>query len=501
MAETAAASDKKAATFEVSDSLLDQMIDATGSVVAKDRIKDWMDDLAKEVTDGHLGWEGSVKRTIQGRISQIDVMISKQLAAVMHTKEFLKLEGTWRGLKHLVDNTITSSSLKLKVFNASKEDLTKDLAKSDDVGESEMFQKIYEEEFGSPGGEPYAAFVGDYEIENSPNDMDFLRKMSSIMASGFSPFITAPSPKLFGFKSMPQLASVKRLHEVFSGPEHIKWRSFRESEDSRFVTMAMPRALARLPYGKDTKPIDEFAYEETELDAKGHSKPVDHEHYCWMNAAYVMGARLTDAFSRTGWCTAIRGANNGGKVENLPMHLFASDDGSIDAKCPTEIGITDRFEGQLSDQGFLPLCHYKNTDYSVFFGAQTAQKPKTYSGPTAKAAEANAQLSARLPYIMAVSRIAHQLKVMGRDQIGSFKEKDDVRKFMQNWISDFVLDDPNPSEAMKAKYPLRQAQISVEEVPGKPGSYNAVAHLVPWLQMESLTTSFRLVAALPKMKS
>jgi type VI secretion system protein ImpC len=275
----------------------------------------------------------------------------------------------------------------------------------------------------------------------------------------------------------------------------MKWRGFRDSEDSRFVSLVMPRTLARVPYGQATKPIEEFGYEEAPFDEAGNAKAMDHNHYCWMNAAYVMGTKLTDAFSQYGFCTAIRGVENGGKVDNLPVHQFLSDDGDSDAQCPTEIAITDRREAELSGLGFLPLCHFKNTDYAVFFGAQTAQKPKKYDRPDATA---NAAISARLPYIMATSRFAHFLKVMARDKIGSFMEAPECEAWLNRWIKNYVNANPNVSAEMKAQYPLRSARVEVKEIPGKPGSYNAVAYMQPWLQMEELTTSMRMVARIPE---
>jgi type VI secretion system protein ImpC len=275
----------------------------------------------------------------------------------------------------------------------------------------------------------------------------------------------------------------------------MKWRSFRDSEDARFVSLVMPRTLARLPYGAMTKAVDEFGYEEAPFDpATGAAKAMEHDHYCWMNAAYAMGTKLTDAFAKYGFCTAIRGAEGGGKVEGLPTHVFTSDDGDMDAKCPTELAITDRREFELSNLGFLPLCHYKNTDYSVFFGAQTVQKPKKYDRPEATA---NAAISARLPYIMASSRFAHYLKVMARDKIGSFMEAGDVERWLNRWITNYVNGNENAGQEMKARYPLREAKVEVREIPGRPGSYNAVAYLRPWLQMEELTTSLRMVARIP----
>jgi type VI secretion system protein ImpC len=285
------------------------------------------------------------------------------------------------------------------------------------------------------------------------------------------------------------------LKSSFDSKEYVKWKAFRDSEDSRYVAMTMPRTLARLPYGSQTKPVDEFDFEEVETGPNGEPIAISHDNYCWMSTAYVQATKMTAAFAETNWCTAIRGANSGGKVEGLPTHVVKSPDGDTDIKCPTEVAITDRREKELSDLGFFPLSHYKNTDYSVFFGGQTVQKPKVYD---LDAATENAAISARLPYIMASSRIAHYLKVMARDGIGSFKEAEDVEAWLQRWIMQYVSADDKPSEEAKAKYPLREAKIQVKPIPGAPGSYNAVAHLRPWLQMEELNASVRMVAKLPK---
>ncbi|MEM9657278.1 MAG: type VI secretion system contractile sheath large subunit, partial [Planctomycetota bacterium] len=303
-------------------------------------------------------------------------------------------------------------------------------------------------------------------------------------------------PALFGFEEWTELVKPRDLEKIFDTVEYTKWKSYRDSEDSRFVTLTLPRSLARLPYGAATKPVEEFNYEEVALGKGGKSIAVPHDQYCWMNSAYVMGTKLTDAFAKYGWCTAIRGAEGGGKVEDLPAHIFQADDGDMDLKCPTEIAITDRREAEISKLGFLPLCHYKNTDYAVFFGAQTTQKPKKYDRP---AATENAAISARLPYIMASSRFAHYLKVIARDKIGSFMEADDCEAWLDRWIHNYVSADPKPSQDVKARYPLAEAKVQVKEIPGSPGSYNAVAWLRPWLQLEELTTSLRMVARIPQM--
>ncbi len=483
------------ATTTESLGLLDQVVSATKQT-EPDRAKDLVKNLVEQALAGTVTFDKNLSRTFDRAIAAIDAKLSAQLNAIMHNPKFTKLEGTWRGLHYLVQNSETSTSLKLRVMNIPKRELTRDLTKAVEFDQSQMFKKLYENEFGTPGGEPYGALIGDYEWTNHPDDVETLRLMSNVAAAGFSPFISAAGPGMFGFNSYTELAKPRDLAKIFEAPEYMKWRSFRDSEDARFVNLVMPRVISRLPYGGNTKPVEEFNYEEAPADeVTGAAKPMGHDEYCWMNAAYVMGARLTNAFAQYGFCVAIRGAEGGGKVENLPTHLFTSDDGDADSKCPTEIGITDRREFELSNLGFLPLCHYKNTDYAVFFGAQSVQKPKKYDRPEATA---NAAISARLPYLMATSRFAHYLKVMARDKIGSFMEANDCEKWLNRWISNYVNSNVNAGPEMKARYPLREAKVEVKEIPGKPGSYNAVAYMRPWLQMEELTTSMRMVARIPQ---
>ncbi len=493
MAETARQPGAAAATTEA-PGLLDQILTNTKQT-EPDRAQELVKTLVEQALSGTVTFDRNLTRTFDKAIAAIDAKMSEQLNAIMHDPKFLKLEGTWRGLHYLVQNSETGTALKIRVINLPKRELNRDLTRAIEFDQSQLFKKIYENEFGTPGGEPYGALIGDYEWSNHPDDIETLRLMSNIAAGAFAPFISAAGAGMFGFDDWTELSKPRDLAKIFETTEYTKWRGFRDSEDSRFVNLVMPRVIARVPYGKETKPIDEFAYEEAPLDAQGKSKAMDHSNYCWSNAAYVMGTRLTDAFARTGFCTAIRGAEGGGKVENLPTHVFLSDDGDADAKCPTEIGITDRREFELSNQGFLPLCHYKNTDYAVFFGGQTAQKPKKYDRPEATA---NAAISARLPYMMATSRFAHYLKVMARDKIGSFMERGNVEAWLNRWIQNYVNTNENAGQDMKARFPLREARVEVKEIPGKPGSYNAIAYMRPWLQMEELTTSMRMVASIPK---
>lgn len=489
--KTAAAASEQTATL----SLLDQAIGVT-KTAEPDEMQDLLRTLTTEALSGTVTFSKNLTQTFNKAIAAIDEKMSKQLSEIMHHEDFQKLEGSWRGLQYLVKNSETSATLKIRVLNLKKKDLHKDLTKAVEFDQSQVFKKIYETEFGTPGGEPYGALIGDYEFGSGTEDLEVLQGMSNVAAASFAPFISAANPKMFGLESFNELSKPRDLEKIFESSEYIKWRGFRDSEDSRFVTLTMPRVLARVPYGSKGREIEEFGFEEAAIDASGKATAMSSDKFTWMNASYALGERLTSAFSKNGWCVAVRGAEGGGKVENLPSFTFTSDDGDVDQQCPTEIGITDRREAELSKLGFLPLCHYKGSDYAVFFGAQTSQKPKKYDSPDATA---NAAISARLPYIMATSRFSHYLKVMGRDKIGSFLEAKDCENWLNNWIRNYVNGNPDASADMKAKYPLAEASISVKEVPGAPGSYNAVAYLRPWLQMEELTASMRLVARIPQM--
>lgn len=482
-------------TSAAGESLLETAIAATKQT-ERDRAQDLLKTLTEEALKGTVTFDKDVMRSLNAAIAGLDAKLSKQLSAIMHHPKFQKLEGSWRGLHHLVMNSETGEQLKIRVLNCDKKNLFKDMDRAVEFDQSQLFKKLYEDEFGTPGGAPFGALIGDYEFTNHPEDIDLLSKVSGVAASAFCPFVSAADPMLFGFDDWTELSKPRDLARIFDAVEYTKWKSFRESDDSRFCVLTMPRTLARLPYGENTKTIDEFAYEEVPTGPNGESIHVDHDQFCWMNTAYVLGTKLTDAFAKTGFCTAIRGVENGGKVEDLPAYIFKADDGDMDLKCPTEVAITDRREKELSDLGFLPLCHFKNTDYSVFFGAQTCQKPKKYDRPEATA---NAAISARLPYIMATSRFSHYLKVLARDKIGSFMEATDCEAWLDRWIHNYVTSDKNPPGDVRARYPLAEAKVQVREIPGQPGSYNAIAWMRPWLQMEELTTSMRMVAKIPKM--
>lgn len=474
--------------------LLQQAVAATRQT-PRDEVEALLRALTQQAMQGTVRWDKNLTVTITQAIAVLDAIISAQLAQVMHHEKFQRLEGSWRGLQHLVFNSETGSQLKIRVLNISKSEINRDLTKAVEFDQSQLFRRIYESEFGSAGGEPYGALVGDFEFSHHPDDIATLTNLSHIAAAGFTPFIAAAGPAMFGFESHTELARPRDLEKIFDAAEYARWRSFRDSDDARFVTLVMPRVLARLPYGSASCAIDAFRYEELPLDRQGRAVAVDHNSYCWMNAAYVMGAVMTRAFAEYGWCTSIRGAEGGGKVAGLPLHSFISEDGDTDHKCPTEIGLADRREAELSKLGFLPLCHYKNTDYAAFFGAQTTQKPKKFDSPDATA---NAAISTRLPYIMATARIAHYLKVMARDKVGSFMEAGNAEDWLNQWIGNYCNSNPGASAETRARFPLAAARIEVTEVAGAPGSYNAVAWLRPWLQMEELTASLRLVASIPK---
>lgn len=443
---------------------------------------------AQALENAALVSDNSIK-TIEGIIAELDKKISDQVNLIIHHKDFSNLEGAWRGLNYLVNNTQTNESMKIRVLNISKNDISKCIKKFKGTAwdQSPLFKKLYEDEYGTAGGEPYGCLIGDYYFNHSAPDLEILKGVSQIAAASHAPFISASDPSIMNMDSWQELANPRDITKIFATPEYAAWRSFRESEDSRYVALTMPRVLSRMPYGSKTNPVEKFNFEED--TGAGQS-----DKYNWMNAAYAMGVNINRSFTEYGWCANIRGVEAGGAVEGLPTHTFPTDDGGVAMKCPTEVAITDRREAELSSNGFLPLVHWKNTDYAVFLGGQTVNKPKEYDSPDATA---NAALSARLPYIFATSRFAHYLKCIVRDKVGSFKEKDDMQRWLSDWISNYVTGDPNASEEIKAKYPLAEAKVDVEAIEGQPGYYSAKFYLRPHYQLEGLTTSLRLVTKVP----
>ncbi|WP_248797446.1 type VI secretion system contractile sheath large subunit [Pseudomonas sp. MWU13-2105] len=471
-------------------SLLDKII-ADGRMAHDDSqqeyARDMLAEFATQVLDKDMAIDKDTVAMINDRISQIDKLISAQLNEIYHHPDMQALEASWRGLHMLVQNTETSSRLKLRLLNVSQKELQNDLEKAVEFDQSALFKKIYEDEYGTLGGHPYSLLVGDYTFGRHPQDIGLLEKLSNVAAAAHAPFIAAASPKLFDMTSFTELAVPRDLSKIFESQELIKWRSFRESEDSRYVSLVLPHTLLRLPYGPDTKPVEGINYVE---DVNGS----DHSKYLWGNAAWALSQRITEAFAKYGWCAAIRGAEGGGAVEGLPAHTFRTSSGDLSLKCPTEVAITDRREKELNDLGFIALCHKKNSDVAVFFGGQTTNKSKLYN---TNEANANARISAMLPYVLAASRFAHYLKVIMRDKVGSFMTRDNVQTYLNNWIADYVLINDNAPQEIKAQYPLREARVDVTEIAGKPGAYRATVFLRPHFQLEELTASIRLVASLP----
>lgn len=453
----------------------------------KEKAKDMIGEFVSQVMSGELTMSKNMDVAINSRIAEIDRLVSAQMNEIMHHEEFQKLEGSWRGLHHLIKNSLTGPQLKIKVMSVTKSDMLKDFERALEFDQSAMFKKIYEEEYGTFGGAPFGALIGDFEFGNHPQDMALLENISQVAAAAHAPFISAASAGMFGWDSFSEMSEVRDVSKIFDRTEYMKWRSFRESEDSRYVGLTIPHVLMREPYGAATKPTETFRFEE-DVDGKDHKK------YLWGNAAYAMGTRLTEAFSMHGWCVAIRGVEGGGLVEGLPTHTFETDEGEVAMKCPTEVAITDRREKEFADNGFMPLVHCKGTDFAAFFGTQSANKAKKYDSD---AANANARLSAQMQYIFAVSRFAHYLKSMMRDKVGSFMSQQDTERFLNQWINNYVTDDDTASPTTKAQYPLREARVDVSEVPGKPGCYRAVAFLRPHFQLDELSVSLRLVADLP----
>ncbi len=431
--------------------------------------------------------------SIEAMVAAIDRKMTEQVNIILHQADFQKLESAWRGLHYMVTNTETDEFLKIRVMSISKLDLGKTLKRYKGTAwdQSPLFKKLYDEEYGQFGGEPFGAIVGDYHFDHSPPDVELLGEMSKIAAAGHAPFIAGVSPTVMQMDSWSELANPRDLTKIFTTPDYAGWRSLRESDDAKYLAMCMPRFLGRLPYGAKTNPVEAFSFEEDTVGA-------DHDKYAWCNAAYAMATNINRSFKLYGWCSRIRGVESGGSVENLPTHTFPTDDGGVDMKCPTEIAISDRREAELSKNGFLAMIHRKNSDFAAFIGSQSLQKPFEYDDPDATA---NAALAARLPYLFACNRFAHYLKCMVRDKIGSFKSREAMERWLNKWILNYVDGDPlNSTETVKAKRPLAAAEVVVEEVEGAPGYYSSKFFLKPHYQLEGLTVSLRLVSKLPSEK-
>ncbi|MCG5233958.1 type VI secretion system contractile sheath large subunit [Xanthobacter oligotrophicus] len=427
--------------------------------------------------------------TIEEIIARIDRKLTEQVNEILHAPPFQQIESAWRGLHYLVTNSETDADLKIRVMNVSKMELYRDLraypgAKWD---QSPLFKKVYEQEFGQLGGEPYGCLICDYTFNHLPVDVQLMRDLSRIASAAHAPLFAAAEPTLLGMDSWTELSNPRDLSKVFDTPAYAAWKSLRDSIDARYFGLCMPRVLARVPYGAKTEPVEEFAFEE---ETDGHNG----RNYAWMNAAYTMGVNINRAFKEWGWCTRIRGVESGGAVINLPAHAFPTDDGGVDLKCPTEIAISDRREAELAKSGLIPLIHRKNTDKAAFIGAQSVYRPHKYDDPDMTASD---NMSSRLPYMFAVSRFAHYLKCMVRDKIGSTMERDQLERWLQQWITLYV--DPNPeisSEMQKARKPLSAARVTVQADEENPGYYRASFHLRPHFQLEGMDIGLSLVSRL-----
>jgi len=472
-------------------SLLEQIVDRGrfgAEAPQRERGRGLVRRFVEEVLEGTITVKADTEAMLNARIAEIDRLISLQLNEVMHHAAFQKLEGTWRGLKYLLSQTETSTNLKIKVINVGKKDLLKDLQKAPEFDQSAIFKKVYEEEYGVFGGAPFGALIGDYEFGRSGQEIELLEKIAQVAAAAHAPFISGTSPEMFNLENFTQLDAPRDLAKIFESTEYAKWKSFRETDDSRYVALTAPRMLLREPFGRATVPVEAFDYDEG-VDGADHGK------YLWGNAAWALGARVTGAFAQYGWCATIRGVESGGLVEGLPVHNFRTDSGDVVMKCPTEVPITDRREKELADLGFVPLVHCKGTPKAAFFSVQSGNKPKVYDKD---AATSNARLSSQLPYIFAVSRFAHYLKAIMRDKIGGYTSRSEIERFLNNWINNYVIANDDAGFELKAKHPLKEARVDVVEIPGKPGAYRAVAYLRPHFQLDELNVSMRLVADLPQ---
>ena len=439
--------------------------------------------------------KADVLDTIDEMIARIDAKLTEQMNEILHAPDFQQIESAWRGLHYLVYNSETDAQLKIHIMNVSKRELGRNLrtsypgAKWD---QSPLFKAIYEAEYGVLGGQPYGCIIGDYEFSHLPTDVQLLRDLSKVAASAHAPFFAAADPALLGMDSWTELSNPRDLSKLFDSVEYAGWKGLRDQVDSRYVGLCMPRVLARLPYGAKTEPVEEFAFEE-ETDAHHGTK------YAWMNASYAMAVNINRAFKEHGWCTRIRGVESGGEVLNLPSHTFPTDDGGVDLKCPTEIAISDRREKELADSGLIPIIHRKNSDKAAFIGAQSLFKPRKFMGKIGPDATASDNLSARLPYMFAVSRFAHYLKVMIREKVGSYREAPQLSRWLQEWINDYVDGDPvNSTEDVKAKRPLAAASVEVVPIEDNPGFYTARFMLRPHFQLEGVDAGLSLVSRVPE---
>lgn len=478
------------AQAEQSGDYLDQIIDNTQAIRResdRNKVKSQLDNFLSEVASGAVIVSNDLVGSIEARIAAIDELLSSQVSKIIQAPEFQRMESSWRGLHKLVQSSVTENT-KVRVFNCTKKELLRDFKSASDFDQSSLFKSIYESEYGTFGGDPYSAFVGDFEFDCMPEDVQLLEQISHVAAAAHAPFLSAANPGMFAMGSFSEMPRPRDLGKLFETSDYARWKSFRQSDDSRYVGLTLPRVIGRLPYGAKTVSVDAFNFEE-KIDENNEGAS-----YLWVNAAYDLAGRMVEAFEEHGWCAAIRGVEGGGLVKSLPTYNYISQTGEKVMQCPTEVAISDRREKELAELGFIPLIYCKGTDYAAFFAVQSTNKSRKYDS---ELANANAKLSSQLQYIMTTSRFAHYLKSIVRDKVGSFMSKSECQNFLQNWINQYVVGSDNVGPTIKASHPLREAVVEVVDVPGSPGSYRAVAYLKPHFQLEGLSMSLRLVAELP----
>lgn len=476
------------------DDYLNQVIDNTQAIrreSERERMKSQLNHFLAEVLAGSVVVSSDLIGSIEQRITAIDELLSQQVSLIIHAPEFQKRESSWLGLHKLVQSSVTENT-QVRLLQCTKQELVKDFKSASDFDQSMLFKCVYESEYGTFGGIPFSAFVGDFQFDNTPQDINLLEQISHVAAAAHAPFLSAIAPGMLSMKDFSELPRPRDLAKLFDTTDYARWRSFRLNDDSRYIGLTLPRVLGRMPYGTKHIPAETFIFEEQIREDDAGSD------YLWVNSAWELAGRIIESFEEYGWCASIRGVEGGGLVKSLPAYNYVSGNGERAMQCPTQVAISDRREKELSDLGFIPLVYCKGTDYGAFFAVQSINKPRLYNS---EEANANARLSSQLPYILATSRFAHYLKSIVRDKVGSFMSRVECEVYLQNWIMQYVVASDAAGPETKARYPLREAKVEVFEVPGLPGTYRAVAWLKPHYQLEGLSMSLRLVADLPSIGS
>ncbi len=478
-------------TSEVS--LLDEIVTATKLKPTDDSYslaKKGVEALIAQLIEPGKKIEKISKAVVDDMIAEVDEKLSRQIDAILHHPKVQELESAWRSLKFLVDRTDFRENVKLEILNVSKDDLLEDFEDAPEIPKSGLYKTVYTAEYGQFGGQPYAAMIGNYDFGPGPQDIKLLQNVASVAAMAHAPFIAAAGPQFFGLDDFTHRPQLKDLKSVFEGPQYTKWNSFRESEDARYVGLTLPRFLLRLPYGPDTQPVKAFNYKENVSDG--------HDQYLWGNTAFAFASKLTDSFAKYRWCANIIGPQGGGAVEDLPLHQYESM-GAIQTKIPTEILVSERREFELAEEGFIGLTMRKGSDNAAFFSANSVQKPKFFGiSKEGKEAELNYKLGLQLPYMFVVNRLAHYLKVIQRENIGTWKERVDLDRELNNWIRQYVADMDNPMPGVRSRRPLRQAKVTVEDVEGEPGWYRVGLQVRPHFKYMGAFFTLSLVGKLDK---